>query len=150
MTTDTHTQKTRWLRPVAVFAGALMTLGVLTACGSDDSGTTPEDAFCEAGDSLKTDVGSLADLDLVADGTNGLEDQLTAIKSDIDDLRSSGQEVAAPEIDALDSALDELKSTAETLGDSPSVQAVADAATSVTGVVTSAQAVFDTLDSTCS
>ena len=150
MTTATQTKRSAKLRPTALLAGAVMALTLLTACGSDDAAATPEEAFCDAGDSLRTDVESLGDLDLVAEGTDGIQQQFDAISSDLEQLRDSGQDVASQEIDTLDSALTQLESTVETLGDAPSARAVADAASSVKGVVDSARAVLDKLDSTCS
>jgi hypothetical protein len=49
-------------------------------------------------------VSSLASLDVVASGTDGLTARVDAIKDDLNDMKDSGTEVAATEIDALETA----------------------------------------------
>lgn len=45
----------------------------LLAPGCSDDDTSAQERYCEAGESLESSVSTLADLDLAAGGTNGLE-----------------------------------------------------------------------------
>ena len=61
----------------------------------------------EAGDSLQTDINALADLDLISEGIDGLQQRFSTIKADLDQLRESGSDVASDEISALETAVDD-------------------------------------------
>lgn len=134
----------RWSR-IAVCA--VLVVGVAAGCGDDDD--SPEGAFCDAAESLRTDINGLGDIDIIAGGTSALQEQFSAIQSDANELKDSGADVAADEIDGLDAAVEELGSALDALGADVSVdgaRAVADAATTV---VTAAGAVLDKLSTTC-
>jgi outer membrane murein-binding lipoprotein Lpp len=106
-------------RRVAQLAlGAVLGVALLAGCGDDDSGDEPsaQEQYCEAGDSLESSVSALVDLDLVAEGTSGLESAVDAVKADLDELRSTASEAAAEEIDALEQSVDDLGTAASDLG----------------------------------
>jgi hypothetical protein len=128
-------------------AGLLLIIGPATACSDDDP--SPEEAFCEAGDSLRADVDGLADLDLIAGGTNALNERVEAIRTDIDELKKSGTEVAKEEVGALETTVDELRAALEAVGDDVTVDGARDAAAAASGVIEAAGAVFDKLAATC-
>ena len=133
-------------RGLAVLAGALLTMGLVAGCGDDES---PEEAFCSAGDSLESNIEGLGDIDLVSEGTNALDQQFSAIQSDLDELRDSGSDVAADEIAALETAVDALGDDLNALGDDISAESASAVGDSLNSVVTTAQAVVTRLQSTC-
>ena len=135
----------RW-SGVAVIAA--LSLAALSACGSDSESS--EDAFCDAGDSLRTNVEGIADIDIVSGGTDAVTDQLAAIQADADALLDSGSEVAADEIAALETALDDVVAALGALGDDISIEAAQTIATSVGAVVIAAGAVYAPLEAACS
>lgn len=137
---------TRSSRALAAAVAACLSLGV-AACGSDEP--TAEEDFCAAGDSLQTNINALADLDLVSEGTNGLQERFSTIKADLDQLSESGSDVASEEIAALKTAVDDFGAAVDALGDNISVEGAQAAGTALTGMTTAATGVFDKLSSTC-
>jgi len=135
----------RWSGVVVV---AALSLATLSACGSDSESS--EDAFCDAGDSLRANVEGIADIDIVSGGTDAVTDQLAAIQADVDALVDSGSDVAADEIAALETAVDEVGAALDGLGDDISIEAAQTLATSVGAVVTAAGAVYGPLEAACS
>jgi hypothetical protein len=133
-------------RALATGVASFLLLGA-TACGSDEA--TAEEAFCDAGDSLQTDIDELADVDVVSEGTNGLEERFSTIEADLDQLRESGLDVASEEISALESAMDAFGAALDSLGDDISVERAQTASAALTGVVTASSGVLDKLSSTC-
>jgi len=127
-----------------------MAVGSVSACGSDGDGQSSEDAFCAAGDSLRSNISGIADIDIVSGGTDAITDPLSAIQSDVDELRDSGSDVAADEISALETAVDELDSALGDLGDDVPVAAAQAVGNSVGSVLTAAGNVLERLNSTCS
>lgn len=142
-----HVTASRRLQLATV--AAALSFGSLAACGSDSDSESAEDAFCAAGDSLSSNISGIADIDIVSGGTDAITEQLSAIESDVDELRSSGADVAADEISALGTAVDELESALSDLGNDISVEAAQSVGTAVGSVVTAANSVLARLDATC-
>lgn len=140
----THTGTTRTghgIRRLAVVA----CIGVLTlgACGSDEE--SAQDQYCQAGADLKSSLASLVDLDLLASGTDGLNEAIEQVSDDVDALRDSASDATVDEVDALQASVDGLKDAISTLGgdlSSDNATAVRDA---IGAVSASAQAVTSTL-----
>ncbi len=140
-------RRTRTRSFLAIALGAMLSVSFLAACGDDDA--TPEEAFCDAGASLESDVQALGDLDIVAEGTDALEEQLGAIESDLTAMQDAGSEVASEQIADTQTAIADLESSLESLGGELTVDNAASAIDAVSRIVTSAQAVRTELDSTC-
>ncbi len=125
-----------------------MLLGTLAACGDDEP--SPEEAFCAAGDSLRTDIAGLRDVDIVANGTSAFDEPFASIRADLEALKSSGSDVAADEIAALDTAVTQLGTSIDGLGANISVEAARAVGDSAKAAVTAADAVLEKLNTTCS
>jgi hypothetical protein len=143
-------KNTRYRRAVGVVVLASLSLGFASGCGSDESAESTEDAFCDAGDSLRTNIETVADIDIVSGGTDAISERYTAIESDLAQLQDSGSDLAADEISALDSAVDDLGSALEALGEDISVANAQQISTSVADVVSAAGNVLERLSTTCS
>lgn len=141
----TSRRRIRW---GSVAVAAALSFATLSACGSDSESS--EDAFCEAGDSLRSNIEGIADIDIVSGGTDAVTDQIAAIQADVDALRDSGSDVAADEISALETAVDEVAAALDGLGGEISVENAQAVASSVGAVVTAAGAVYERLDTACS
>ncbi|MGA9279477.1 hypothetical protein [Ilumatobacter sp.] len=129
----------------------VVSLGALAACGGSDTGSeSSQEAFCDAGDRLRTDVEGIATLDFLSGDTDGLSEQFDAIRSDLDELSESGSDVASEEIDDLQAAVDEFGASVESLTDGFSIDAAGAVADSVGDLVTAASAAFERLSSACS
>ena len=138
------------VRSSALVVGVALSVAALAGCGSDDDDVSPEEAFCAAGDSLESDVSSLASLD-PTDGTDALNESVDAIKADLNALQESGSDVASDEIDALQSSIDELDDAVDVMitGDIP-VDNATTISTAIRNIGTSASALYETLSTTCS
>jgi hypothetical protein len=133
-------------RRLAAVAGAALTLGLVAGCAGAPS---PEESYCGAGEDLRADVAALGDINIIAQGTDALDEALTEIRSDLDALKESGSTVAAEEIATLETAVADLGTSFETLGSSISVSAARDVGAAVKDVVDSAGALLDVLATTC-
>ncbi len=131
----------------ALSVAALATL-LLASCGDDDD-VSAEEAFCNAGDQLETDVKALASLDVVAEGTDGLAEQFDAVEADLTELKDAGLDVASDEIDALDQSVDDLGTTIDDLGDEITVDNAAAVISAIGDIGSSATAVYTAVAEAC-
>ncbi len=131
-------------RGLTALAGLALAMGLVGACGDD-----AEEAYCEARDSLGANIEGLGDVDIVADGTAALDEQFSAISGDIDQLKESGPEVAAQEIEALEAAADRLGTALDDLGADITVDGARETVTATGGVLEAAVAVLDRLATAC-
>ena len=99
----------RTYRLISIPLIACLVLGAAACGGDDDNGQSAEERFCEAGDELQSQVSGLADMDVVAEGTDALESRFDEIGITIDELRDAGADIAEDELSALESAFDELE-----------------------------------------
>ena len=147
---------------------ALLAMGALVAaCGSDDSSSTsdstsatspaatstadstsdetsaaPSGDVCADREALRDSVAALADVDLVAEGTNGATSAISAVKDDLAALRTSAGSELEPEVQAVQDAVDDLETAVGNLDSGGASQAV----TAVSDLVTSAGTLFDSLE----
>ena len=132
-------------RAVGIGVAVVLALGGVAACSDDGDEPSAQEQYCEAGESLRSSVGSLADLDVVAEGTNGVESAVDQVADDVSELRDSASDAAADDVDALESAVSDLRDALSSLGDEltrENATAVIDAISSVSSAAT---AVYDTL-----
>ena len=125
-----------------VLAGAVA-LGA-AAC-SDDDDKSAQERYCEAGVSLESSVNALSNVDVIAEGANGVETAVDAVEDDVNELRDSATDAAADEVDALNDALGDLGDALGAAGDdltSDNATAVVDA---IGALQTAANGVYATL-----
>jgi hypothetical protein len=151
-------------RVVACLAMAAL----VAACGSDDSSSTSDSAtvtspasaastsdstpdetsaapsgdVCADREALRDSVAALADVDLVAEGTNGAKAAISAVKDDLAALRSSAGSELEPEVQAVQDAVDDLETAVGNLDSGGATQAV----TAVSDLVTSSGTLLDSLE----
>jgi hypothetical protein len=123
---------------------ACVALGVLmVSCGDDDdSSATTVPEVCADREALRSSVAALEDLDVVAEGTNGLNAAVADVKEDLTELRASASDELQPQVQAVQDAVDELETAADNL-DSAGASA---ALTAVANVATSTATLLDTLE----
>ena len=66
----------RLRRVVSVVALSGLSLGFASACGSDDSSA---DAFCDAGDSLRSNIETIGDIDIIARDSASISSSVFAV-----------------------------------------------------------------------
>lgn len=131
-------------RPRWIVAAALAVGLSLVACGSDDDQSAQE-KYCEAGQSLESSAAALFDLDLIAQGTSGLQDAVDAVEKDVDALRDSATEAAADEVDALQQSVKDLDKALSDVSGDISTDNIAALQTAVQSVATAFQGLTSTL-----
>ena len=130
----------------------LLIVGLAVAACGDDSGddVSSEEAFCQSGEQLESDVASLTDMDVVAEGTDAVSDAYSTIRDDTDALVAAGQDFAADDINAVEQAVDELGSAVDDLSGDLTADNASAVATAVSDIGTAAEGLQTTLTETCS
>jgi hypothetical protein len=144
-----------------VLAGALATVLALSACGDDNDDqagnstaeattTSTAEALCAAIDDVEQDVGALADIDVLADGTDAVEARLTTIREDLADIKELAPDAAPEEAEAFDSALESLDDAITALGDgSLTAESAQDVVAAGASTIEAGQAYLGALDDAC-
>ncbi|MFV1989142.1 MAG: hypothetical protein ACC652_00200 [Acidimicrobiales bacterium] len=140
-TNGEHGSRARWQRAAA---GLLAIAMFAAACGDSDERTTQE-KYCDAGDSLRTSVDALLNIDVIAVGTSGVEDAFNQIVDDVGNLRDAASDAAKDDVDALGQAIQGGKSVLKDLGDEITTDNVTALLSSVGAIDSSASAVYVTL-----
>jgi ABC-type enterochelin transport system substrate-binding protein len=109
---------------------------------ADETSSAPSGDVCADREALRDSVAALADVDLVAEGTNGAKSAISAVKDDLAALRTSAGSELEPEVQAVQDAIDELESAVGNLDSGGATQAV----TAVSDLVTSSGTLLDSLD----
>lgn len=134
----------RILRSRVGVIAILAALGATTlaACGDDESS---QDDYCAAGDALQSSLASLADLDLIAEGTDGLQDAITAIRDDLAEVRSTASDAASGDVDVLDESITDLDAAISDLGGDLTSENASAVGAAIENVRAAASGVSDTL-----
>ena len=98
--------------------------------------------MCADRDALRTSVDALTNLDVVAEGTNGLTAAVTDVKDDVAALGSSAGSELQPQVQAVQDAVDELETAVANIDSGGAAAAV----TAVADVATSARTLLDSLE----
>jgi hypothetical protein len=120
---------------------ACVAIGVVvcTSCGSDNA-SSPTDA-CADSEALSSSVAALKDVDVSAEGTNGVTAAVDAVKNDLATLRGSLGAELQPQAQAVQDAVDELETAVTNLGSGGAAAAV----TAVSNLATTAGTLLDSL-----
>ncbi len=112
---------------------------------TEASDTTESDATgdpCADRDALRDSIGALTDVDVVADGTNGLTAAIDDVSDDLAAVRDSAGDDIQPEVEAVRSALDDVQ-TAVSDGPTDDLEGTADA---LSTLASSTSDLLDALD----
>jgi hypothetical protein len=112
-----------------------------TAAATGTSAGPANEELCADREALATSVDALKDIDLVAEGTDGVKSAVTAVKDDLEALRASAGDELKPQVDAVRSDIDDLEAAIEQLGSGGASAAVS----AVTSLVDSARTLLDEL-----
>ncbi len=137
-------ENTSWTVRVVRVAALTSIIGLAAGCSSD-SDESLQDEYCQAGEDLKSDITSLGSLDLVAEGTDGLDSALSAVDDDLTALADSASSAAEDEVDALKDSVGDLETAVSDLGGELTAANASAVSGAVKGVIDSASAVYDTL-----
>ena len=132
--------------PATPFATAGPTSSGTTAPapGSSPTGSSaaPSGDVCADREALRTSVDALTNLDVVAEGTNGVTAAASDVKDDLAALRSSAGAELQPQVQAVQDAVDEVETAVANLDSGGAAAAV----TAVADLATSARTLLDSLE----
>ena len=137
---------------------ACLAIGALVAsCGDDDDTTSattaptasagsggsvaPAGDVCADREALSTSVDALKNVDIRAEGTNGLTTAIGAVKDDLAALRTSAGDELQPQVQAVQSALDDVQTAVGNVGSG----GVAAAVTAVASLGSASKTLLDQL-----
>jgi hypothetical protein len=112
------------MRSRTLLAATVVITGVLALAGcssDDDSGsstttTSGKEAVCAARSDLEQSVRALTDLSLSSSGKSSVESAVDDVKQDLDDLGETAKQTYKPQVDALQSAIDDLQDAVQGIG----------------------------------
>ncbi len=91
---------------------AALVFGALTSCGNDDEEQAAvEAAYCDAWSETRAAFEGFREIDLLEGGLGGVREQITTLQASLDALRTSSEELLAPEAAAVRTSLDDLVTT---------------------------------------
>lgn len=133
---------TSWKVVLPRAVACLAICAVVTSCGDDDDSsattiaadttdatntvamtTVPTTAGAASGDAcadreaLRSSVAALTDVDVVAEGTNGLTAAVDAVKSDLEKVRGSAGSELEPQVQAVQDAIAATEAGLDNLGE---------------------------------
>ena len=139
------------VRVIVILAGALI---VAAACSDGDSNGdgngTAVPSVCDQADNLQQSVDELAQLDVIAAGTNGLTAAVDQVTLDLESLSVLVGTETADEAAALKDAIEQADETFSTLEDQESLlAATADVGLVIAQVATAADGLKEALSFEC-
>jgi len=129
---------------------AIVALAV--ACsGDDESDATPTPSVCDQADAVRQSVEGLADLNVIASGTDELTASVDEVRTEVQALRQTVSDEIRPEAEALETAVDDAKETLSGIDDDATLnEKIDDVQTALTGVATAAADLATALENDCS
>jgi hypothetical protein len=91
------------------------------ACRGDDDNATATPGVCQQKEELKSSLTDLADLNVVASGTDALHESVDKVKSETEDMKKVASADVQDEVDALDSAVGSAEDTLNDINSSDSL-----------------------------
>ena len=86
------------------------------ASGSSGPVSSASAALCDARDELRTSITDLSKVNVVANGTSAISDQLTTIRANLADVRSAAGDDVKDEADAFEASLNSLQTALDQSG----------------------------------
>ena len=140
-TADTAAADTTEATTAVAITTAPTVTTVPTTTGATSTGATSGDA-CADREKLRSDVAALADVSVVAEGTNGLTAAVDAVKSDLDKVKASAGSIVEPQVQAVQDALAAAETGIENLGNG----GAAEVATALTALATATSSLMTSLE----
>jgi hypothetical protein len=132
------------VRPVAAAVGVFGLLGLLGACGSSSKTSSPPTSgsstsgsvasnpqLCSARDALKQSIQDLGNLNVIQNGTSGLDAAVNKVRDNLQAVKSASHEQLQPQVTAVQNALDQLGKSISNLSSGGSINDVVNAARNV-------------------
>ena len=94
---------------------------------------------------MRSSLEALTNVDLVAEGTSGLETAVQEVSDDLDTLQDTATDATEGDVEALNEAVDGLKASLSDVGDDVSEESTSQVTAAIDGVTSAASALYDTL-----
>jgi predicted nucleic acid-binding Zn-ribbon protein len=140
-----------------ITSALIAVLAVFAACnddddddttGGDDTSSTP--SVCDQKDAVESAVTDLADIDVLAEGTDALNENVANVKTELADLKSIVSDDVQPEVEAMETAVSDAEDILADIGDDATLnEKIDDVQTALTGIVTASDNLATALDSEC-
>jgi hypothetical protein len=133
-------------RTISTLLPALAVAAAFSGCGGSS-----KPSFCSKSADLKKSVQDLGSVNALAGGTSAFTSALRKVETDAKALVSSAKKDFPTQVDAINTSIDAIKSTAQQLSASPAQPAlIAKIPGQVSAVATSIQAFTNATSSKCS
>jgi hypothetical protein len=104
---------------------------------------------CAARDQLKTSVTALTDASLLKGGTTGIKAAIAQVQTNLTAVKTAGKQTYATEVDAMQSAVDQLQTAAGELGNGNAAENLQSVGTAIAATGLAAEKLFSKLTAAC-
>jgi signal transduction protein with GAF and PtsI domain len=113
-------------------------------------GTSTADEVCDQKDAVASAVADLADIDVLAEGTDALNASVENVKTELSDLKAAVSDDAKDEVEDLETAVSDAEETLSGITDDSTLNQRIDAVQSaLTGIATASTALVSALENEC-
>lgn len=132
-------------------ASAVVSSGSSGTAGSSTPASYPagKEQVCQARDQLQTSIAALTSSSLLKGGTTAIKAAVDQVQTDLNAVTAAGKQDYQPQVTALQSSLQQLKTAVGTLGDGSASGSLAAVATAVVATGTAAGDLFTQLKTAC-
>lgn len=137
---------------------AILTIALASmfaACNDDDDDDTSGDdtsatpSVCDQKDAVESAVADLADIDVLTEGTDALNENVAAVRTEVDSLKEIASQDVEEEVDALDTAVTDAEDILSGLDDATLNEKIDGVQEALTGVATASADLADALSNEC-
>ena len=130
---------------------AIVALAVACSGDDDEGEATPTPSVCDQADAVRQSVEGLANLDVIASGTDGLTAAVDDVRTELQALRQTASDEIRPEVEALETAVEDGQETLSNIdSDAKLSEKIADVETALGGIAIAAADLADALNNECS
>jgi hypothetical protein len=120
-----------------------------SAASSSANAPAGKEQICAARDQLKTSVAALTDASLLTGGTTGIKAAVAQVQTDLAAVKTAGKQTYATEVDAMQSAVDQLETAAGELGNGNAAENLQSVGTAIAATGVAAEKLFTKLKTAC-
>ncbi len=113
------------------------------------SGVADKEQVCAARDDLQSSVAALTSTSLLSGGTTAIKAAVDQVQTDLDALSAAAKDDYGPQLDATQSALQQLQATVSALGDGQTADNLTALGTSIAATGAAAQDLLTQLRASC-
>jgi hypothetical protein len=120
-----------------------------TAPGSSTGYPAGKEQVCQARDQLKTSLAALTNPIVLTGGKSGIQSAVTKVQTNLTALSTAAKQDYKPQVDAMQSSLNQLQTTVGNLNDNNFSQNLQSVGSAIVNVGSSANDLFSKLQTAC-